>query len=633
MKTVQIPRGPSNQEDGVTGPAGQLRADMERGEIRLHDGSLQGGHRIPNIERVKELIATGGDESAAAGSLRVFTSTNGLADEVPASNTLAILIEDGLEDAFIWRPGAAGTTDIASNIDGHWERLNSEVGMAIRLYRMGMFDMQIAGVEPVADQDTTAWLDGALFKTWDGADYITTTPETFARLFAHIGGYTTTSFSLPDSLGETLTELADLDDATNSGWYSSAAAAANSPIAGVHAVEHRKISATSAIQVLQVTGSVTLARYVRYQVASVWSAWVLALDTLPARLEATSSLLAGADSAVESGFYKTNAASSNIPVAEDGTLVVVRYSSTSATQIFQGITSGRAYTRSRLASVWSDWVEINPLRLDAIALNILNANFGADSGFYRVSAAATNIPVAEDGVILALRYASTSGSQTWYGLTSGQVYSRQLLASVWGAWRRHRLGNQIGTVELLLDSAAPDGTLKLNGAAVSRTTYAELFALWGTTYGVGNGTTTFNVKDVRGEFLRFAADGGSVDSGRVLGSNQSEMIGPHTHTASSSSAGSHNHAGSGTTSSNGAHTHTLNIADDFGNFGNTHMPNTSNTTTLGQITTSSSGAHDHTYSFTTDTEAAHSHTITVNNNSGTENRVRNVALLAVVRFE
>ena len=55
-----------------------------------------------------------------------------------------------------------------------------------------------------------------------------------------------------------------------------------------------------------------------------------------------------------------------------------------------------------------------------------------------------------------------------------------------------------GTVLSFAGSTAPDGWLLCYGQAVSRTTYANLFAAIGTTFGVGNGTTTFNVPDLRG---------------------------------------------------------------------------------------------------------------------------------------
>ena len=47
------------------------------------------------------------------------------------------------------------------------------------------------------------------------------------------------------------------------------------------------------------------------------------------------------------------------------------------------------------------------------------------------------------------------------------------------------------------DSSVPTGFLECNGAAVSRSTYADLFAIIGTTYGSGNGSTTFNVPDLQ----------------------------------------------------------------------------------------------------------------------------------------
>ena len=47
------------------------------------------------------------------------------------------------------------------------------------------------------------------------------------------------------------------------------------------------------------------------------------------------------------------------------------------------------------------------------------------------------------------------------------------------------------------DSSAPSGFLECNGAAVSRTTYAALFAIISTTYGVGDGSTTFNLPDLQ----------------------------------------------------------------------------------------------------------------------------------------
>lgn len=87
-----------------------------------------------------------------------------------------------------------------------------------------------------------------------------------------------------------------------------------------------------------------------------------------------------------------------------------------------------------------------------------------------------------------------------------------------------------GTVQAWPASSAPTGWLKCNGAAVSRTLYAALFNVIGTTYGAGDGSTTFNVPDFRGEFLRGLDDGRGVDSGRTLGSAQAQDVQSHNHT-------------------------------------------------------------------------------------------------------
>lgn len=59
----------------------------------------------------------------------------------------------------------------------------------------------------------------------------------------------------------------------------------------------------------------------------------------------------------------------------------------------------------------------------------------------------------------------------------------------------------IGTVLPFAGSTAPVGWLLCNGQAVDRTIAADLFAAIGTTYGVGNGTTTFNLPDLRGRVV------------------------------------------------------------------------------------------------------------------------------------
>ena len=77
-----------------------------------------------------------------------------------------------------------------------------------------------------------------------------------------------------------------------------------------------------------------------------------------------------------------------------------------------------------------------------------------------------------------------------------------------------------GAIQFFAMETAPVGWLKANGAEISRTLYANLFAAIGTTFGTGDEKTTFNLPDLRGEFLRGWDDGRAIDNGRILGSWQ-----------------------------------------------------------------------------------------------------------------
>ena len=88
------------------------------------------------------------------------------------------------------------------------------------------------------------------------------------------------------------------------------------------------------------------------------------------------------------------------------------------------------------------------------------------------------------------------------------------------------------------DSTAPSGFLECNGAAVSRTTYADLFAVISTTYGTGDGSTTFNVPDLTDRLVvgkspnkALASTGGAntvAGSGNISGTVGNTTIGTPT---------------------------------------------------------------------------------------------------------
>jgi phage-related tail fiber protein len=84
-----------------------------------------------------------------------------------------------------------------------------------------------------------------------------------------------------------------------------------------------------------------------------------------------------------------------------------------------------------------------------------------------------------------------------------------------------------GTVIAWVKSTPPDGFLECNGAQVSQTTYADLYAAIGTTFGSASGK--FAVPDLRGEFIRGWDHGRGVDAGRGFGTAQIDQFKSHSH--------------------------------------------------------------------------------------------------------
>lgn len=75
----------------------------------------------------------------------------------------------------------------------------------------------------------------------------------------------------------------------------------------------------------------------------------------------------------------------------------------------------------------------------------------------------------------------------------------------------------VGTVDFYAADSAPSLWLLGYGQAVSRSTYSSLFAVIGTTYGVGDGSTTFNVPDCRGRVIAGQDDMGGSSANRLTG--------------------------------------------------------------------------------------------------------------------
>lgn len=95
----------------------------------------------------------------------------------------------------------------------------------------------------------------------------------------------------------------------------------------------------------------------------------------------------------------------------------------------------------------------------------------------------------------------------------------------------------VGEIKMWSTNTAPTGYLLCNGAAVSRSTYADLFAVVGTTWGSGDGSTTFNLPDFRN---RMPIGAGTTYSANSQGGSADAIVVSHTHTATVTDSG-HSH--------------------------------------------------------------------------------------------
>jgi len=130
--------------------------------------------------------------------------------------------------------------------------------------------------------------------------------------------------------------------------------------------------------------------------------------------------------------------------------------------------------------------------------------------------------------------ATTYANMLWYDTANNTLKMRSEADDAWidlGVLNQSSLSFApanavpIGAVNTFAMNSAPSGWLSCDGSAVSRTTYSGLFSAVGTTYGAGDGSTTFTLPDLRGEFVRGLDGGRGVDSGRSLGSAQTAFAG------------------------------------------------------------------------------------------------------------
>ena len=111
-----------------------------------------------------------------------------------------------------------------------------------------------------------------------------------------------------------------------------------------------------------------------------------------------------------------------------------------------------------------------------------------------------------------------------------------------------------GSIMSFAGSSAPTGYLLCDGAAISRSTYSTLFGLLATTYGAGDGSTTYNIPDLRGRVIAGQDDMGGASANRLTGLTggvDGDVLGgsggTETHTLSTAEMPSHTHSYNRTT--------------------------------------------------------------------------------------
>lgn len=190
----------------------------------------------------------------------------------------------------------------------------------------------------------------------------------------------------------------------------------------------------------------------------------------------------------------------------------------------------------------------------------------------------------------------------------------------------------IGTVVDFAGATPPVGWLLCYGQAVSRSEYAALFAIIGTTWGAGNGTTTFNLPDCRGRIRAGRDNMGGTDAARLssfwgaLARTLGGFFGTVTHVLTTGQMPAHGHSVTGTAASAGGHSHSVSASgstNTAGEHSHTFRTNASGADTnfptgisgapfQASIPTNPAGDHSHTVSVTgtAASSGAHTHSVT-----------------------
>lgn len=195
-----------------------------------------------------------------------------------------------------------------------------------------------------------------------------------------------------------------------------------------------------------------------------------------------------------------------------------------------------------------------------------------------------------------------------------RVLTMTLNGFLWVLGRKNGNAGTPGTYDWTAAPTPPPGGLLCNGQAVSRVDYARLFSIIGTTYGNGDGTTTFNVPNAQGRTLVHLASSGQFSPlGAKPGAETHTLTASQIPNLTAASAGGHNHGGS---------TGNASVDADFAtNLASTNPAGSARVARAGTTNQANNPIQSSSHSHNISTDGAHTHVVNAGG-GGSHNNVQ-----------
>ena len=197
------------------------------------------------------------------------------------------------------------------------------------------------------------------------------------------------------------------------------------------------------------------------------------------------------------------------------------------------------YTSQSAASFTGGNDIVNRTYVDTLAFGAIPAASETASGFAELSTQIETASSTSSGSAARLAIPASVATSTYNAATAPL---RVVVTNNTGKIDNNFiLSTPPGTLSAYASTTAPTGWLLADGSAVSRTTYADLYSVIGTSYGAGNGATTFNLPDIRGRAIVMA----STTQSTALGLSRDTLgdVGTTTtHTLTTSEMPAHTHS-------------------------------------------------------------------------------------------